>query len=138
MKRTPLKRKTKICKTGKQPISKIQKLLWAECKRIIRARYPNVCYTCGATGLSGRNWHTGHLWAKASLGAYLKYDIRVLRPQCMVCNNHHGGMGADFYKKMLVEIGKNKMSELENDRNVSVKAYDHYVKLLEEYRKIKC
>lgn len=45
-------------------------------------------------------------------------------------------MGADFYSKMLKEIGQEKMGRLEKDRQVTVKAYDYYVKLLEEYKKL--
>lgn len=130
MKRTALKKKSKA------KISTIQNKLWDECKRIIRARHGNVCYTCGATGLSGSNWHTGHLWAKASLGAFMKYDLRVLRPQCYNCNINHGGAGADFFRRMSLENGEDYMRILYQDRQVTVKAYDYYTKLLEEYKKL--
>jgi hypothetical protein len=130
-------KRTKLKKESKQPISKLQKELWAECKRIVREQFENTCYTCGAKNLQGSNWQTGHMWAKASLGAYLKYDLRVLRPQCMVCNLHRGGMGADFYKKMLKIEGKEYMEKLEQDRNITVKAYDHYLALLKEYKTIR-
>lgn len=76
------------------------------------------------------------MWPKASVGAYLKYDLRILRPQCYNCNINDGGRGADFYKRMLSEIGQEKMSELEKDRQVIIPAYDHYVKILEEYSKL--
>jgi hypothetical protein len=66
----------------------------------------------------------------------LKYDLRVLRLQCYRCNIHFGGMGAVFYVRMLEEIGPEAMSKLDRDRQVSVKAYDHYVKLLGEYTEI--
>lgn len=131
MKRTPLKKKSK------QSISKIQRDLWQECKRIIREQFGNTCYTCGAKNLQGSNWHTGHMWAKASIGAYLKYDLRLLRPQCYFCNINCGGRGAEFYAKMLKIEGQPYIDRLEKDRHVTVKAYDHYVKLLEEYRTIK-
>jgi hypothetical protein len=126
----PLKRKSN------QKISVIQRKLWDECKRIIRARHGNQCYSCGAKDLVGSNWHTGHLWAKAALGAYMKYDLRVLRPQCYKCNIHHGGAGADFYLRMWEENGAEYMEKLKQDRNVTVKAYDHYLNLLNEYEKL--
>ena len=129
-------KRLRIKKQSKMPISRLQRKIWEECKRIIRTRYKNVCFTCSATGLVGSNWHTGHLWSKASLGAYLKYDLRVLRPQCYNCNINLGGMGADFFKKVLKELGQEKMSELERDRQKIVKAYDHYEKILEEYKKL--
>lgn len=142
MKRTPLKRGTKQMKRGtlkkksKQKISTIQNKIWEHCKRLTRTRYGNVCYTCGQVNLSGSNWHTGHLWSKASLGAYLKYSLNVLRPQCYNCNINRGGQGADFYARMLKEIGSEAMEKLESDRQVTVKAYDFYIELLEKYQKL--
>ncbi len=130
MKRTKLKKKSKV------PISRLQRKIWELCKNIIRQRYGNTCYTCFRTGLSGGNWQTGHMWAKASVGAYLKYDLRILRPQCYHCNINLGGQGAVFYVQMLKEIGEEKMAQLQKDRQVSVKAYDHYLKLLNEYQEI--
>lgn len=130
MKRSSLK------KTSKQPISLLQRKIWAECKRITREQFGNSCYTCPAKNLQGSNWHTGHLFSKASLGAFLKYDLRVLRPQCYNCNINRGGAGADFYKNMMKIEGKSYMDRLEKDRQVSVKAYDFYLNLLEEYKRI--
>ena len=128
MKRSKLKRESK------QKISVIQRKLWELCKNIVRKKYGNTCYTCGRSALSGSNWQTGHMWAKASVGAYLKYDLRLLRPQCAVCNLWQGGRGADFYSRMLQEIGQSAMDVLQKDRQVSVKAYDHYVKLMSDYQ----
>ncbi len=130
MKRSPLRKK------GKQKISVIQRKLWELCKQIVRSTHGNTCYTCGTPNLSGSNWHTGHMWAKASLGANLKYDLRILRPQCFACNIHRGGMGADFYSRMLKEIGPEAMEKLEADRRVIVNAYDHYVNLINEYESL--
>ena len=128
---------TRLKKVSKQSISLIQRKLWEECKRIIREQFEHTCYTCGAKNLKGSNLQTGHLWAKASLGAYLKYDLRVLRPQCATCNLWRGGMGADFYKRMEKIEGKEYMKRLEEDRKKTVKAYDFYLNLLEEYKTIR-
>ena len=118
---------------SKSPIRKIQDKIWQECRRIQFEKYGNTCWTCGKGNLEGANRHLGHMWAKASLSAYLKYDLRVLRPQCFHCNINLGGMGADFYTKSLQELGKAKMNKLEKDRQVTVKAIDHYTTLLTEY-----
>lgn len=135
LRRTPLRKK------GKQKISTIQNKIWKLCKTITRKRCGNSCYTCGRTGLSGNDWQTGHMWAKASVGAYLKYDLRILKPQCFSCNIHKGGMGADFYKRMLSEIGEEEMQKLEKDRLVILDgqkgrptAMQHYLNLLSEYQ----
>lgn len=143
LKRTPFKRKVtkpmkrgKLNKEGKQKISVIQKHLWAECRRIIRVRYKDTCYTCGSENLSQKpaNWQTGHMLAKASVGAILKYDLRLLRPQCYLCNIRHGGRGADFIENMRRIEGDEYVDSILADRNKTVKAIDHYIKLLEEYK----
>ena len=126
-------KKSKLRKAGKQKISVIQRRIWMLCKEIIRKRYSNSCYTCGATRLTGSNWQTGHLWAKASLGSFMKYDLRILRPQCASCNLWRGGMGAEFYRRMLKENGQAYMDQLERDKRKIVKSYDHYQKLIIEY-----
>lgn len=129
-------KKTKLKKISKQPISKIQRKLWELCKQITRATYPHICYTCGATGLTGSNLQTGHMIAKASLGAYLKYDLRILRNQCMRCNIHQGGRGADFIENMRKIEGNKYVNQILKDRSITIKAYDHYLSLLQKYEKI--
>ena len=127
-------KRTKLRKTGKQPISKIQKLLWVECRRIADKLYPNDCFTCPAKNLQGSNKQLGHVpWPKSVLGASTKYDMRFLRWQCMRCNMHGGGMGATAYARMLNESPLD-LESMEKDRHQLVKAYDFYINLLQEYR----
>ncbi len=135
MKRSPLKKKSK------QSISKIQRDIWDEVKRIVRSRSVKEngtyeCYTCKRILTNTRDAQTGHMWAKASLGAFMKYDLRILRIQCSDCNIWKGGMGADFYLRMWQENGAEYMEKLKQDRQVTVKAMDHYLTLLEEYKKL--
>lgn len=125
---------------SKSPLSKIQVELWEECRRIQGMRLANKdgsvdCYTCGAKDLQGSNRQLGHVpWPKATLGANLKYDLRVLKWQCFRCNINFSGLGGVAYPKMEREYGKEFMEQLERDRNVSVKAIDFYQQLLEKYR----
>lgn len=127
-------------KKSKSPLSKIQRELWDECRRIQGIRLANKdgsvdCYTCGAKNLQGSNRQLGHVpWPKATLGANLKYDLRVLKWQCFRCNINFSGLGGVAYPKMEREYGKEFMEQLERDRNVSVKAIDFYQQLLEKYR----
>jgi hypothetical protein len=122
-------------KKSKGKIRVIQDLIWKECRRIKDKPIVN-CYTCEAKNLQGCNKQLGHMWAKASVGANLKYELDILEWQCMRCNQFLGGMGADFYKRKLKEIGSKRMKELEKLRNESVKAMDHYEQLLKEYEKL--
>jgi len=148
MKRTGFKRKitskplktTKLAKVGKQPISKIQKVLWVECRRVATILYPPVegktyCYTCSKP-VEGRNRQLGHFLAKSVCGAFLKYDIRNLRWQCYHCNINLGGNGPEFYKLLAEKEGQKYVDKLFEDKKKTIKAYDHYVQLLEEYKKI--
>lgn len=99
--------------------------------------YPNVCYTCGKTGLEGSSWQTGHMWAKASLSHHLKYDLRILRPQCFWCNINLGGNGAVYYAKMLSENGKKYMEALEKEKQILIKADEiWFVNKIEDYKLI--
>ena len=130
----PLKR-TKLKKISKQSISKIQRLLWQECRRIAEKMYKKDCYTCPAKNLIGSNCQLGHVpYPKSTLGANLKYDMRVLRWQCFACNIHRGGAGAEAYKRMLKEEGQAYMELLEQERQKTVKAYDFYLELLNTYK----
>ncbi len=131
----PMKR-TVIKKVSKQPISKIQKKLWELCRQIIKKKYGNVCYTCGKTGLEGSNWHIGHFIPKAACGAYLKYDLRNLRPQCYHDNINLGGNGSAYYRNMVEREGQEYVDKLFEDKNVTVKAYDHYLILIDKYTEI--
>jgi hypothetical protein len=120
-------------KKSKSEIRKIQDSIWAECRRI--KNKPIVdCYTCGSKNLQGANKQLGHMWAKASVGANLKYELDILEWQCFRCNISLGGMGADFYKRKLKELGKKRIKELEQLRNESVKAIDYYKQLVEKYK----
>jgi len=100
----PIKAK-KASKSGKPKKKrttrqKLEKMLWEECKRIIRLRYPNTCYTSGAMNLTGANWHTGHGKSKGELPIRYKYDLRNLRPQSYHANINLGGMSDVFIAKL--------------------------------------
>lgn len=127
VKKAPRKR---LRRQSTQTLSAIQRTLWQAIRHLVREKYGTTCYTCGQTGLEKQNWQCGHMWPKAALGAFLKYDIRVLRPQCFRCNIHLGGNGAEFYKRVLAEIGAEKMAQLEADRRIITKALPHYQFLL--------
>lgn len=129
-------RRKKLAKKSKRKISVIQRDIWDQCKILIRTKYGHDCYTCPAKGLEGSNWHTGHMFPKASLGAYLKYDLRNLRPQCYNCNINNGGQGAVFIENMRRIEGNEYVDQIIKDKQISVQAYDFYVELLEKYKKM--
>ncbi len=118
----------------KSETKKIQDALWKECKRITLNKYGNTCYTCGANNLVAGNCQLGHCIPSGACGAFLRYDLRNLRIQCMWCNIHMGGNGAEYVRRLEKEVGKKEVNQLFKDKQKSVKAIDHYKKLLEEYK----
>lgn len=121
----------------KKPTTKsLQDKLWKKCRELANLMYEPHCYTCSARNLEGFNKQLGHMWAKASVSAHLKYDMRILRWQCMRCNQFLGGMGAVYYARMLKEKGQEYMESLERERQILVKAdtiyYENKIKEIEK------
>jgi len=112
---------------------KQQDKLWKLCKVITLNQYGNTCYTCSRTNLEGSNCQLGHFLPSGACGAFLRYDLRNLRIQCYHCNINLGGNGAEYYQRMVTEIGQRKVNQLFKDKQKSVKATDHYAKLIKEY-----
>ena len=128
--------KKKMKKSKKPTPKKLRETLWNHCKRIIRSKYGNTCFTCGKTNLEGSNWHTGHFLSSGSCGAFLRYDLRNLRPQCYNCNINNGGAGALFYRNLVEREGQEYVEQLFSDKNKIVKASDHVIHLLSVYEKM--
>lgn len=120
----------------------LQNKIWKLCKEIIRKKYGNECYTCVAKNLSGGNWQTGHMLPKSTLCAFLKYDLRLLRPQCSNCNIWNGGMGAEFLRKMIIREGQDYVDKIFEDRKKYPRsipnrdAIDFYETLIPKYEQI--
>lgn len=130
-------------KKSKSEIRKVQDQLWEESRQVALKIFANKdgtvdCYTCNAKDLQGSNRQLGHMWAKASLSAILKYDLRILRWQCSRCNIWFGGQGAVFYEKMLKEIGEERMKILRDLKYnpPMVNALDYYKLQLEKTKDI--
>lgn len=125
--KTPLKRSSKPLKRSgirkkSTPEALLKKKLWELCKQIIREAYGNTCYTCDKEGLRGSDWHTGHFIPSSTCGAYLRYDLRNLRPQCYHCNINLGGNGAVFYRNLVDDVGQAEVDQLFEDKKILIKA----------------
>lgn len=134
-------RKEKRITKKVRSIKAIERELWELCRQITFKRSDgNNCYTCSQTNISGMNKQCGHYFPKGALGALYKYDIAILRTQCFQCNINHGGMGGTFREHMRQEIGLEKEQRLFEECSASkgkpIKARDHYIFLIEKYRKI--
>lgn len=124
-------------KQSKESVAKLQRRLWVYCRMLVRKLYGNECYTCGAKDLEGSNYQTGHFLPKSTCGAFLRYDIRVLRPQCARCNLWGGGEGAEFLRKMIIREGQEYVDQIFKDKMIildSKSAKERYEYLIEKYR----
>jgi hypothetical protein len=78
----------------------------------IRAKYPRVCYTCGATGKTLQN---GHFVARNYLATRFEEDN--CRPQCVGCNLFGGGKPLDFEEHLIKDLGKKRVEEMKKKRH---------------------
>lgn len=126
-------------------LSEIETALWTIARLVVFKQNEtdegNVnCYTCPQNNLEGGNRHCGHGYHKSALGASMKYDIRILRPQCMICNMMHDGRKLMFWTTMAFEIGKEKADalylECVGSKGRPIKAREHYLRLLSEYEAV--
>lgn len=131
-----LQRPSRATKTRKpkSDINKAKEKLWQLCKQIIRKTYGNTCYTCNKMGLEGSSWQTGHFIPSSICGAYLRFDLRNLRPQCFRCNIDLSGNGSVFYRKLVHDLGQSYVDDLFRDKERTTKADIHfYNALIESY-----
>lgn len=131
MKKTPLKRKSK------SDTKKVQDKLWQECRRIQIAKYQQKdgtwkCFTCDKQ-IDGVNKQLGHFIPNSVGGALLRFNLDNLRLQCYYCNINLGGNGSEFYKRLVETEGQDFVDNLFALKHQTVKASDHYIKLLAEY-----
>ena len=150
MERKPIQRKTAMKRVGRKRVKtalegpKVRKKpsvlrslrtkLWELSKAITRARYGNICYTCGKGPLVGSGWHTGHFIPRSICGFYLRYDLRNLRPQCYGCNIDRGGNGAIFYRNLVRDEGQAYVDQLFAEKELITKeTKDFYFAKIAEY-----
>lgn len=114
--------------------------LWELCKKVVRSRYKNEdeswnCFTCGRRIDEARKAQTGHFIPSGGCGAYLRYDLRNLRIQCYNCNINLGGNGAEFYRRMILEVGKKETNQIFKDKQKIIKADElFYLQLINKYK----
>jgi hypothetical protein len=96
-------------------IKTIEGRIWKLCRAITRAKYPNVCVSCGEKDLEGTNWHTGHYFRKKFIPIQMKYDLRLLRPQCRSCNMRKHGALEYYTVYLLKNHPKNYILDIHKD-----------------------
>jgi len=115
--KTGLKTKTKLKKKSITEAAKLKRELMMITKKIIKARDGNVCVTCGAVDLVGRNWHAGHFIRDSTGGVELRYHLDNLHSQCFRCNMILDGNEAEYYIYMVGRYGQEFVDELFRVKN---------------------
>lgn len=104
-------RNTRPAKVRKTSLAALKRKLWERIKQYIRKTHGNTCYTCGAQGLEGSNWHTAH-FVNAGASSAVRYDPDNLRPCCYRCNVSLHGNIANYALALWDEIGEAKVRSL--------------------------
>lgn len=135
LKVTPKRRK-------KTPLKKLKLRLWELCKEITRKKYQRenrtwVCYTCDRIIDEPAKAHTGHGIASAVGGVLLRYHLDNLRIQDYFCNVNLGGNGGEYYRRLVQEIGQEKVDSLYQLKHQTIKADElWYEEKIREYEDI--
>lgn len=111
-------------------IPALKRILLALCREITRKRYqkPNktwICYTCDRLIDEPSKAQTGHGIPSSVGGAGLRFHLDNLRIQDYYCNINLGGNGSEFYRRLVAEIGQEKVDALFILKNKITKA-DRY------------
>lgn len=131
----PLKRSKLLSKKSKQhkktnPLPKLKKQLWELCRQITAERYPDICFTCDRP-VSGSNRQLGHGIPSSVGGVLLRYHLDNLRWQCYYDNINLGGNGGEFYRRLVDEIGQERVNNIYALKNETIKAdkpwYEHKI-----------
>lgn len=109
--------------------SQLKKKLWHVFSQYIRKRDGGVCFTCGATGLSGSNYHGGHFIKRSVGGLALYFNEDNVHGQCLRCNLWLDGNQYEYGKK----LGEEKVQELYKIKNQIIKDFP-YLEKIEYYK----
>ena len=112
-------KRAKTAKPKKKPptLSKLKRETDRLFSLYIRAKYPKVCYTCGATG---KTLQCGHFVSRSYLATRWTEDNA--RQQCVGCNIWGRGKPLDFEEHLIEEIGAVKVADLKRLRHTLIKA----------------
>ena len=97
MKRTPLKKKSKV------KISVLKRKLWKEFSKYIRERDKGICFTCGRK-CEGSGYHAGHFIPKSVGGIALYFNEDNVHGQCYNCNINLGGNQYEYGQRLGKEM----------------------------------
>lgn len=81
------------------------------CNEYIRARYPDVCISCGVTYSSA--WQAGH-YISVGANRTLRYNEDNIHKQCIQCNMHKASNATEYRLRLIEKIGLERVEYLES------------------------
>lgn len=112
-------------KMGKRPrrqrkstLAALKRELWALLSAYVKERDGNVCISCGARGLEGRNLHAGHLFS-AGQHSLIRFDPLNVHVQCGRCNVFLRGNIAPYTAQFLKTYGLAQFERLDQRSHIS-------------------
>ncbi|NHB94610.1 recombination protein NinG [Photorhabdus cinerea] len=87
----------------------------AQCSVNAYVRYRDKdkpCISCGTTESS--QWDAGH-YRTTSAAPQLRFDIRQIHKQCIVCNRHHSGNLVPYRIELIDRIGIEAVEDIESN-----------------------
>lgn len=132
LRRSPApKRARRPRRQRKSSLAALKRKLWPMFAAYVKARDGNVCFSCGAEGLEGRNWQAGHMYSKKAHPA-LYYHPLAVHSQCYRCNKWLGGNGAAYASHFLEVYGVDQLLYIDSVKNKEPHFREHdYEALIE-------
>lgn len=116
MKRSGIKRKPVRKKRAKSELSSFKKRLWIKFAAWIKKTKGNTCFSCGKTGLVGKQLHAGHMFS-AGMYPALRWLAECVWPQCAYCNIFLKGNYVEFHARYKERFGEEAYAKLYDRRN---------------------
>lgn len=113
----------------KKTVAQLKKKLWTIVSKRIKERDKNVCFTSGKY-VEGANAHCGHMFPSGSCGAVLRYHPLNLHCQSYYENINQGGNGAVYALNFIEKYGQDKMNQMLQLKNKSIKADNYFYETL--------
>lgn len=124
--------KTKKGKIKKLRKSDLIKSLDTVTSILLRLKYSDehgiiYCFTCHRQGhvSDGRSMQCGHYVSRGVES--IRFDFDNIRPQCFVCNGTHGGNLVEYELRLINQIGKDRVNQLNEIRN-------NHINFAQDYR----
>ena len=111
------KRPARLRKTRPAARKRLADRLWRAFAAYVKRRDGPTCISCKKGGLSGQNWHAGHLFSSNRSPA-VRYDPKNVHSQCAYCNAFLRGNAAAYAEAVISAYGLAEFQRLAGQSRV--------------------